>query len=147
MGFSSITTIRACAGVAGELGKEYMIDLLEVPADRIRALCEVFPEAIFCIHLPSDKQGEGLVELVKSSVKELSGAKKIAVAGGVTLGMVPVLKSCGIEIGIVGSAITNQRTNMKWPPGLRRRFVDRNGGKRMDVLRTIMDEIECVVPR
>jgi len=106
MGFSSITTIRACAGVAGELGKEYMIDLLEVPADRIRALCEVFPEAIFCIHLPSDKQGEGLVELVKSSVKELSGAKKIAVAGGVTLGMVPVLKSCGIEIGIVGSAIT-----------------------------------------
>ena len=36
----------------------------------------------------------------------LSGAKKIAVAGGVTLGMVPVLKSCGIEIGIVGSAIT-----------------------------------------
>ena len=71
MGFSSITTIRACAGVAGELGKEYMIDLLEVPADRIRALCEVFPEAIFCIHLPSDKQGEGLVELVKSSVKEL----------------------------------------------------------------------------
>ena len=37
MGFSSITTIRACAGVAGELGKEYMIDLLEVPADRIRA--------------------------------------------------------------------------------------------------------------
>ena len=106
MGFSSITTIRACAGVAGELGKEYMIDLLEVPADRIRALCEVFPEAIFCIHLPSDKQGEGLVELVKSSVKELSGAKKIAVAGGVTFGMVPVLKSCGIEIGIVGSAIT-----------------------------------------
>ena len=83
-----------------------MIDLLEVPADRIRALCEVFPEAIFCIHLPSDKQGEGLVELVKSSVKELSGAKKIAVAGGVTFGMVPVLKSCGIEIGIVGSAIT-----------------------------------------
>lgn len=42
MGFSSITTIRACAGVAGELGKEYMIDLLEVPADRIRALCKVF---------------------------------------------------------------------------------------------------------
>ena len=39
-------------------------------------------------------------------MKELSGAKKIAVAGGVTLGMVPVLKSCGIEIGIVGSAIT-----------------------------------------
>ena len=56
MGFSSITTIRACAGVAGELGKEYMIDLLEVPADRIRALCEVFPEAIFCIHLQAGRR-------------------------------------------------------------------------------------------
>ena len=36
---------------------------------------------------------------------------------------------------------------MKWPPGLRRRFVDRNGGQRMDVLRTIMDESECVVSK
>ena len=25
--------------------------------------------------------------------------------------------------------------------------MDRNGGKRMDVLRTIMDEIECVVSK
>ncbi len=106
MGFSSVTTIRACADVAREFGKEYMIDLLEVPAERIRVLGEAFPEAVFCIHLPSDRQGEGLAELVRSSIRELSGVRKIAAAGGVTLDTVPLLKECGIEIGIVGSAIT-----------------------------------------
>ena len=106
MGFSSVTTIRACADVAREFGKEYMIDLLEVPKERIRMLSEAFPEAVFCIHLPSDRQGEGLSQLIRSSVRVLSGARKIAVAGGVTLETMPVLQECGIEIGIVGSAIT-----------------------------------------
>lgn len=106
MGFSSLSTIRACAQIAEEFGKEYMIDLLEVSQERIQMLSEAFPEAIFCIHLPADRQGEGLEDLIQKNVKAFQGQKKIAVAGGVTLSAIGTLKDCGIEIGIVGSGIT-----------------------------------------
>lgn len=106
MGFSSMSTIRACADVAKSFGKEYMIDLLEVSEEKMEELLRAFPEAIFCIHLPSDKQGEGLEELIKDGVKKLNGAEKIAAAGGVTLETVDVLKENGITVGIVGSAVS-----------------------------------------
>ena len=83
-----------------------ILKIVGIAASAAIKLGEAFPEAVFCIHLPSDRQGEGLAELVRSSVRELSGVRKIAAAGGVTLDTVPLLKECGIEIGIVGSAIT-----------------------------------------
>ncbi|BEU87055.1 orotidine 5'-phosphate decarboxylase [Selenomonas sp. TAMA-11512] len=110
MGFSSFSTVRACEQVAQSLGKPYLIDLLECDAARVKRLAAEFPQAIFGIHLPSDCEGEGLTELVEQMAGQLSdeaaAAPKIAAAGGVRLSAVPLLKQFGIEVSIVGGAIT-----------------------------------------
>ncbi len=109
MGFSSISTLEACQKVAREYQKEYMIDLLEVSEEKLEELKKKFPEAIFCIHLPSDKQGNGLKELVVHMCRKLEGIGKIAVAGGVTLDTVDIMKQAGVDIVIVGGAITKEQ--------------------------------------
>ena len=109
MGFSSVATIRACEEVARSFGRSYLIDLLECDAARVRLLAEEFPTAIFCIHLPSDCAGEGLGALIEEMAGQLTAstsAPRIAAAGGVQLATIPLLQQLGIEIGIVGSAIT-----------------------------------------
>ena len=106
MGFSSISTIKACQRVAVEYQKEYMIDLLEVSEEKLEELKKEFPEAIFCVHLPSDNQGRGLEDLVVHMCEQLEGIKKIAVAGGVTLDTLEIMKKSGVDIVIVGGAIT-----------------------------------------
>lgn len=106
MGFASISTLKACQKVAVEFQKEYMIDLLEVPDDKLEILKKEFPKAIFCVHLPSDDQGNGLEELVKHMCVKLTGVKKIAVAGGVKLENIDLMKRYGIDTVIVGSAIS-----------------------------------------
>ena len=106
MGFSSVSTLKACQKVAAEFQKEYMIDLLEVPDDKLEILKKEFPEAIFCVHLPSDDQGVGLEELVKHMCMKLTGVEKIAVAGGVKLENIDLMKRYGIDTVIVGGAIS-----------------------------------------
>lgn len=105
MGFSSIPTIKACQEVAREFGKEYMIDLLEVSDEKLEILKQEFPEAIFGVHLPSDNQGKGLEELVLHMCGRMEGISKIAVAGGVKLDTISVMKNAGVDIVIVGGAI------------------------------------------
>ncbi|MCM1252856.1 MAG: orotidine 5'-phosphate decarboxylase [Clostridium sp.] len=109
MGFSSLATLKACQKVAQEYQKEYMIDLLEVSEEKLAELKKQFSEAIFCLHLPSDKQGDGLQELVGHMCGQLEGIDKIAVAGGVTLDTLDMMKRAGVDIVIVGGAITRQR--------------------------------------
>ena len=109
MGFSSIPTIKACQKVAQEYQKEYMIDLLEVSEEKLEELKREFPEAIFCVHLPSDNQGKGLEELVVRMCRQLEGIGKIAVAGGVTLVTLDIMKQAGVDIVIVGGAITKEQ--------------------------------------
>lgn len=113
MGFSAETTLRACAEVAASFGKDWFIDLLELPEDSIYRLAIAFPEAIFGVHLSFDKQGAGLRELVRRSTQVIRAAeaadgklRRIAVAGGVKLDVLPELRQCGIDTVIVGSAIT-----------------------------------------
>lgn len=105
MGASSMASIEICDRVAKEYGKEYMIDLLEVDDKRLSGL-KVFKDAIFAIHLPSDKEGEGLEPLIRQSVNSLKGIDRIAVAGGVSKKSISLIKKSGIEIAIVGGAIT-----------------------------------------
>ncbi len=106
MGFSSMATIRACADIAGKYKKEYMIDLMEVSDEKVRQINETFPDAILAIHLPSDNKGEGLEQLVREITGALKPGTRTACAGGVTMDTLPVLKQAGIEIGIIGSAIS-----------------------------------------
>lgn len=109
MGMSSMETIRVCKKVANEFGKGYMIDLLEVTDEKLSLLQQEFQDGIFCIHLPSDKDGEGLLELIKNSKERLADEIKIAVAGGVKLTSISVLKEAGVEIAIIGSGITKAK--------------------------------------
>nr|WP_294495260.1 orotidine 5'-phosphate decarboxylase / HUMPS family protein [uncultured Mediterraneibacter sp.] len=111
MGFSSVSTLKACQKAAKASGKEYMIDLLEVPDEKLEILKKEFSDAIFCIHLPSDNQGKGLEDLVRHMCAQLNGIEKIAVAGGVTLDTIGIMKNVGIDIVIVGGAI-NRAENM-----------------------------------
>lgn len=106
MGMSSVPTIKACQEVAERFGKEYMIDLLEVPDEKLEILKKEFPEAIFCVHLPSDNAGVGLEKLVEHMCSQLKGIQKIAAAGGVTLDTIDIMKRAGIDIVVVGGAIT-----------------------------------------
>lgn len=106
MGFSSIATIRACQEVAQEFGKEYMIDLLEVSDEKLAVLKKEFPDAIFGVHLPSDNQGVGLEELIKHMCAQMEGIGKIAVAGGVNLDTIDVMRQAGVDVVIAGGAIS-----------------------------------------
>lgn len=105
MGAASLTSIEICRAVANKFHKEYMIDLLEVTDDKMNAL-KKFKDAIFCVHLPTDKDGLGLKELVMKSSLELKDCPRLAVAGGVNLKTLSIIKENGFEIAIVGSAIT-----------------------------------------
>lgn len=105
MGFASVSTLKACQKVALEYEKEYMIDLLEVTEEKLKVLKKEFSDAIFCVHLPSDDQGKNLKELVVHMCSRLDGIKKIAVAGGVTLDTIEIMKRAGADIVIVGAAI------------------------------------------
>ena len=113
MGFSTGATIRACAEVAAAFGKDWFIDLMELSEEAVYQVALDWPEAIFGIHLSFDRQGEGLRELVSNSTRIIRAAesedgkpRRIAVAGGVKLEVLPELRQCGIDTVIVGSAIT-----------------------------------------
>ena len=115
MGAASMASIEICREIASEYQKEYLIDLLEVSADKTREL-KKFKDAIFCVHLPADKDGAGLKELVEKSSRELTGCPRLAAAGGVRRNTLSIIKECGYEIAIVGGAITkseNRRETAK----------------------------------
>ena len=111
MGAASINSIEICKNVAQEYHKEYMIDLMEVTSNKINEL-KKFKDAIFCVHLPTDKEGLGLEELVKSSM-ELIDCPRLAVAGGVDLKTLSIIKESGFEIAIVGGAITKSENMLE----------------------------------
>lgn len=105
MGAAAITTISACQKTAREHGKAYMLDLLEVSGDKQRELKQ-FADAIFCVHLPADKAGEGLEELVAQNLSDLSGVRRLAVAGGISFATIGLIARSGFEIAVIGGGIT-----------------------------------------
>jgi 3-hexulose-6-phosphate synthase len=105
MGAASSATIQACQRIAREYCRTYMIDLLGLNREEIQAL-RIFEDAVFCLHIPTDCAGIGLTEMVRANMEPLAGIPRIAAAGGVRLETIPFFKSAGIEIVIVGGAIT-----------------------------------------
>lgn len=104
MGATSLDTLRICQRVATEYGKDYMIDIMEVSDEKIKELAE-FDDAIIALHLPKDKDAD-LKAYIEDFVSKHHLDNKLAAAGGITLEDLPYLKEAGIEIAIVGSAIT-----------------------------------------
>jgi 3-hexulose-6-phosphate synthase len=108
MGAASFSTLEACQKSAREYRRGYMIDLLGLDAEKIKALT-VFDDAVFCLHLPSDCAGAGLPEMIKAGTESLEGIRHIAAAGGIRLETIPFIRRAGIETVIVGGAITKSR--------------------------------------
>ena len=104
MGATSLDTLRICQRVATEYGKDYMIDIMEVSDEKIKELAE-FDDAIIALHLPKDKDAD-LKAYIEDFASKHHLDNKLAAAGGITLEDLPYLKEAGIEIAIVGSAIT-----------------------------------------
>lgn len=105
MGAAAFGTVSACYEVAMNRKRGILIDLLETSEVKIEAF-ENMDKGIYCVHLPKDGPQEDVVQKVKSFCEKHPGLHQVAVAGGVTLRHIPLLKSLPIEVCIVGSAVT-----------------------------------------
>lgn len=105
LGGASLETIRICQRVANKHNKDYLIDLLETSKEKQELLKE-FSDGIICVHLPSDKEGNGLEELIDETLENLKDFPKLSVAGGVNVSNIATIKKANFKIAIVGGAIT-----------------------------------------
>ncbi len=105
LGGASLETIRVCKSVANNYSKDYLIDLIEVSREKQDSLKE-FSDGIICVHLPSDNKSECINELIDSTIDNLEGFTRLAVAGGVSKESIKLIKESNFEIVIVGGAIT-----------------------------------------
>ena len=105
LGGASLETIRICQRVANKHNKDYLIDLLETSKEKQELLKE-FSDGIICVHLPSDKEGNGLEELIDEALENLKDFPKLSVAGGVNVSNIDTIKKANFKIAIVGGAIT-----------------------------------------
>ncbi len=104
MAAAPMPTIMACKIVADQYEGRIAIDLLATDPARWREL-QVIRNVVWCFRVGKDER-----ELAGKSVAtwEMASAPEgceVAVAGGVTLGMVPSLRASGVDIVVIGSAI------------------------------------------
>lgn len=104
MGCSDIATLRIVQSCAKQYGRRYLIDLMQADATMLDKVQE-FDDAIFCIHLASDAQGDIVSDAVNIK-KALPQNCITAAAGGIREEHLPALEQAGIDIAIIGSAIT-----------------------------------------
>lgn len=102
MGTAPKVTIETCMEVAKKKQKKVMIDLLNTSREQMISLATI-KDAIFCYHISKDEQ-----ELNGKSEWETGTfcLTPIAAAGGITIDSIPQLQKSGIDIVIIGSAIT-----------------------------------------
>lgn len=106
MGSSSLGTLNVCAESTAAHHGTMMIDLLECDEERIEAIGG-FEDAIYCLHTSIDSGATadpiGQVQAFKTRYPQI---KHIAIAGGIKHHQLAGLASAGVEIAIMGSAIT-----------------------------------------
>lgn len=106
MGSSSMGTLEACAASAAEHGGTMMIDLLECSEERTAAIAG-FPDAVYCLHTSIDSGGASdPVAQVRAFRERFPQVRRIAVAGGIKPHQLVALSAEGVDIVIMGSAIT-----------------------------------------
>ena len=105
MGAAAHSTVSACYRVSEEQRKTLVIDLLETSAEKTAWLTQ-FENALFCVHLPKDGSSMDVETHVVDFVARYPHVRRVAVAGGVQLEHMSLLRRLEVEICIVGSAIT-----------------------------------------
>ncbi len=111
MGAAALSTIQITQACAKRWNRQYCIDLLEVKKMKLSALSK-FHDAIFCIHLPKDSEGN-LITLIQEQKKLLPDGVQIAAAGGIGYEQLPALHAAGVDIVIIGSAITGHKEPLR----------------------------------
>ncbi|MEZ0480810.1 3-hexulose-6-phosphate synthase [Planococcus sp. SSTMD024] len=107
MAFSHDKTIQDALSVAAEHNGQIMIDMLQVEGSGRLEELESLGATLFALHIGKDGQAAGKhtdfqIELRQSTNPEL----KFALAGGITASSIPTLKGAGLDVLIIGSAIT-----------------------------------------
>ncbi|PJM73363.1 3-hexulose-6-phosphate synthase [Bifidobacterium primatium] len=106
MGSSSLGTLKVCYESAAAHDGVMMIDLLECDDDCIEKI-SVFPDAVYCLHTSVDSGATadpvGQVRAFRARYPQIG---RIAIAGGIRKDQLAGLAAEGVEIAIMGSAIT-----------------------------------------
>ncbi len=106
-GCSDQTFIGAQQTTSNYSGK-IMVDLIDVPnkVQRVKQLYKLGCQQI-CLHRPSDLTGKANRELVDRSL--IDSNIKVAVAGGINPNNLLLILSYGVDILVIGSAITTSK--------------------------------------
>jgi len=111
LGLASPTTVQTCVRVAGERGREVVVDLMELAADRRTQLAAELPQpVVLAAHVPKDAQGGDVSPA--DLIGEWARGRRLAVAGGLTIADLPTMAELERELElvelrvIVGSAVT-----------------------------------------
>lgn len=107
MGAASLSTLETCYAISEETQHTMVIDLLEVPTDKIAKISH-FDHAIYALHHSVDRADPfDALATVSAFTKQFPMIKRLAIAGGIDLKTAKALQQQGIiEQVIVGSAIT-----------------------------------------
>ncbi|KAE8127383.1 MULTISPECIES: orotidine 5'-phosphate decarboxylase / HUMPS family protein [Bifidobacterium] len=106
MGSSSMGTLETCAKITAEQHGGMMIDLLECDDARISRISG-FSEAIYCLHMSKDSGSmDDPVGQIRSFRQRFPQIAHIAIAGGIKQHQLQAISKEGIDIVIMGSAIT-----------------------------------------
>lgn len=104
MGVAPIVTIETCMEEAAKRNKTVMIDLLNAGREQIDQLVK-YSEAVFCHHISKDQQE--VHENQKTTYRYVPGSDHLqfAVAGGISIESLALVKDVKPSVVIVGSAI------------------------------------------
>ncbi|MDF2504677.1 MULTISPECIES: 3-hexulose-6-phosphate synthase [Clostridium] len=110
MGAAPMVSIDTCINVARNMGKQVMIDLLNISSEQLQDLCK-YEDAIFCLHISKDMQELTGIKQELKSLKVPNALRKIenvrlALAGGINLEFLNELGKNNAEVAIIGSSIT-----------------------------------------
>ncbi|MGI6174004.1 MAG: 3-hexulose-6-phosphate synthase [Christensenellales bacterium] len=122
-------TIRRALDTAHERGARVAVDLLSHPDPVQRALrLEEMGADILCAHTGIDSQAEdGVPFALCRALKNALSRAKLAAAGGIGARTVAELCRIGIDIAIVGSAITSCENIASGARAIRREIDKRRG--------------------
>jgi 3-hexulose-6-phosphate synthase len=122
MGAASDVTIQKCLEKACEYKGQIMIDLLNVSDTRLEQL-RIYSQAIFCEHVSKDSQENSGHAMI--NMRNHAGPMRAA-AGGITLSSFPGMIRKGLDVIIIGSAITKAKD----PAEAARLFKETVNGKK-----------------
>ncbi|WP_018142631.1 orotidine 5'-phosphate decarboxylase / HUMPS family protein [Alloscardovia criceti] len=106
MASASHSTLEACYDVARKHSATLMLDLLECDDERIAQMSD-FENAVYCLHTSVDSgDTTNPAQQVRAFKARFPQIQHIAIAGGIKPEHVADLSAEGVEIVVMGSAIT-----------------------------------------